>query len=175
LKQEEFMRHVISVAIGVALSTAVTSPIVWAQNETPAHETPVPTTNSTPPTMTAVEPVNPVSSKPGGPILQSITAQIPTRGALTGNMIVPEFHFIAPNGNAVLIHRELVATSANNLHVNPSAAINIPADAQKQGAVFSGGWTCNNASYYATMRAWIMDADGNRSNEVQYTVHCNGG
>ncbi len=90
-------------------------------------------------------------------------------------MIVPEFHFIAPNGNAVLIHREMVETSANNIHVNPSTAINIPAEAQKKGTVFGGGWNCNTNPYYVTMRAWIMDADGNRSNEVQYTIHCNGG
>ena len=60
-------------------------------------ETQVPVTNSAPPTMTAVQPVNPVSSKPGGPVIQSITAQIPARGALTPNVIIPEFHFIAPN------------------------------------------------------------------------------
>ena len=138
-------------------------------------ETAVPTTNSSPPTMMAVQPVNPVSSKPGGPIIQSITAQIPERGALTANMIIPQFHFIAPNGNAVLIHRELVATSANSMHINPSAVINIPAEAQKQGAVVGGGFNCNTNPFYVTLRAWLMDADGNRSNEVQYTIHCNGG
>jgi len=56
-----------------------------------------------------------------------------------------------------------------------ASAVAIPADAQKQGAVFSGGWNCNTNPYYVTLRAWIMDADGNRSNEVQYTIHCNGG
>ena len=150
---------------GLALSTAAS-----AQTETP-----VPVTSSVPPSMTAIQPVNPTASKPGGPTIQSLTAQIPTRGSITSNQIVPEFHFVAPNGNAVLIQRELVATSANNLHYNPSNPINIPADAQKKGAVFGGGWTCNDKPYYATMKAWIMDADGNRSNEVQYTIHCNGG
>jgi hypothetical protein len=125
--------------------------------------------------MTAIQPVNPVSSKPGGPIIQSISAQIPTRGTVTANVIIPEFHFIAPNGNAVLIHREVVETSANHININPSAAINIPADAQKKGAVFGGGWNCNINPYFVTLRAWIMDSDGNRSNEVQYTIHCNGG
>ena len=140
-----------------------------------AQETQVPVTSSAPPTMTAIQPVNPVSSKPGGPVIQSITAQIPTRGAVTANVIIPEFHFVAPNGNAVLIHREMVETSANNINVNPSAAINIPAEAQKRGAIFGGGWNCNANPYYVTLKAWIMDSDGNRSNEVQYTIHCNGG
>jgi hypothetical protein len=138
-------------------------------------ETQVPVTSSAPPTMTAIQPVNPVSSKPGGPVIQSITAQIPTRGALAADVIIPEFHFIAPNGNAVLIHREMVETSANHVNINPSAVINIPADAQKKGAVVGGGWNCNTNPYYVTLRAWMMDADGNRSNEVQYTIHCNGG
>jgi hypothetical protein len=138
-------------------------------------ETEVTVGTSKPPTMTAIQPVNPVSSKPGGPIIQSITAQVPTRGALVSNLIIPEFHFLAPNGNAVLIHREMVETSGNDIRVNPSGVINIPADAQKKGAVLGGGWNCATRPYYVTMRAWIMDSDGNRSNEVQYTIHCNGG
>jgi len=160
------MRH----SLSVVLIGLVLSPAALAQTETQ-----VPVTSSLPPTMSAVQPANPVASKPGGPIIQSITAQIPTRGAVTANLIIPEFHFVAPNGNAVLVHREMVTTSANNIHINPSAAINIPADAQKQGAVVGSGWNCNTNPYYVTLRAWIMDADGNRSNEVQYTIHCNGG
>ena len=157
-------------SLSVVLIGLVLSPAALAQTETQ-----VPVTSSLPPTMSAVQPANPVASKPGGPIIQSITAQIPTRGAVTANLIIPEFHFVAPNGNAVLVHREMVTTSANNIHINPSAAINIPADAQKQGAVVGSGWNCNTNPYYVTLRAWIMDADGNRSNEVQYTIHCNGG
>lgn len=138
-------------------------------------EAPVPVSDSAPPTMTAVQPVDPVSSKPGGPVIQSISAQIPTRGALTPNVITPQFHFIAPNGNAVLIHRDVVESTANHVNVNPSNVINIPPEAQKKGAIFAGGWNCGTNPYHVTMRAWIMDADGNKSNEVQYTIHCNGG
>lgn len=157
------------------LATATALFFCGASGTLAQTETQVPVTSSSPPTMTAIQPVNPVSSKPGGPIIQSITAQIPTRGALAADVIIPEFHFIAPNGNAVLIHREMVETSANHVNINPSAVINIPADAQKKGAVVGGGWNCNTNPYYVTLRAWIMDADGNRSNEVQYTIHCNGG
>jgi len=96
---------------------------------------------------------------------------------VSANVIVPEFHFIAPNGNAILLHREIVASSSqtNNRNFNPSAPINVPAQAQKEGAVFSGGWGCGTEQYYTTVTAYILDTDGNRSNEVQYTVHCNGG
>jgi hypothetical protein len=161
------MRHSISV---ILVSVLFACPAL-AQTETA-----VPVSKNQPPAMTAIQPVNPVSSKPGGPIIQAISAHIPDSSPLIKlNTIAPEFHFIAPNGNAVLLHREMVTTSANNIHLNASEVINIPADAQKAGAVISGGWNCNTNPYYATMRAWIMDLDGNRSNEVQYTIHCNGG
>ena len=93
----------------------------------------------------------------------------------TPRMIVPEFHFVAPNGNAIILHSDLVATSANSFHLTPSVAINVPAEAQKRGAVITHGMTCGQAPFYATMTAYIMDGDGNRSNSVQYTLHCNGG
>ena len=76
---------------------------------------------------------------------------------------------------ADLLITEVVESNANNVKVNPSEAINIPADAQKQGAVVTGGWTCAAQQYHVTMKAWILDTDGGRSNAVQYTVHCNGG
>lgn len=141
--------------------------------------TPEPTV---PPTVTVEQPTNPVSSKPDGPVLVSMSVRLgsaPAALALIANAvpqtIIPEFHFVAPNGNAVLLHRDLVETNANNLHVNPATAINVPPDAQKHGAVINGGWTCQQNQYYATISAYIMDADGNRSNSIKYTVHCNGG
>jgi hypothetical protein len=141
-----------------------------------AAETQVIPQTNTVPTLTVEQPENPVSSKPGGPILMSISDRLgPQILNVTTEMIIPDFHFVAPNGNAVLLHREIVDTNANNFHINPSAPINISADAQKRGAVISGGFNCNAGQYYVTMRAYVMDADGNRSNSVQYTVHCNGG
>ena len=140
-----------------------------------ADETPVLPQQNVAPTLSVVQPVNPQSSKPGGPIIQSISVRL---GVHTGNVIldiVPDFHYIAPNGNAVLLHREVIKTSAGTINLNPASPINTPADAQKSGAVISGGWRCNATPYYVTLRAYIMDTDGNRSNEVQYTIHCNGG
>lgn len=128
------------------------------------------------PTITVEQPTNPVSTKPGGPVLLSMSARLPpTIMNITPKTIIPEFHFVAPNGNAVLLHRELMETNANNFHINPSAPINVPAEAQKKGAVITGGWSCNEGRYYAKVSAFIMDADGNRSNTITYTVHCNGG
>ena len=131
------------------------------------------------PAITAEQPTNPVSSKPGGPLITSVSVSLPPQsGILTPQiprMIVPEFHFVAPNGNAVILHSDLVATNANSFHLTPAVAINVPAEAQKRGAVITHGMTCGQAPFYATMTAYIMDSDGNRSNSVQYTLHCNGG
>ena len=144
-----------------------------------AVETPVAPEPTIAPAITAEQPINPVSSKPGGPLIVSVSVRLPPETGILASqiprMIIPEFHFIAPNGNAVLLHRDLVETSSNSFHLNPATAINIPAEAQKRGAVITGGLTCGQSPFYATMTAYIMDADGNRSNSVKYTLHCNGG
>lgn len=141
-----------------------------------AAETEVVPEPNRPPALSAEQPVNPAASRPGAPVIVSISARLgPTLLNATPEMIIPEFHFIAPNGDAVLLHRELVETSGNDLHFKPSAVIDIPAEAQKKGAVLSGGWSCGRGRYYATMAAYILDAEGGRSNRVKYTIRCNGG
>ena len=113
----------------------------------------------------------------GGPVLQSLSVRlnVQRRNGVTMD-VVPDFHFIAPGGNAIVLHRELVATSGAISAANVrDESIRIPAEAQKKGAVVSGGWRCGNQQYYVTMRATVMDADGRRSNPVQFTIHCNGG
>ena len=113
----------------------------------------------------------------GGPVLQDITWRdnVKLRNGNTVDL-VPDFHFLAPNGNAVVLRRELVTTSGAFSQTQiANATINIPAEAQKKGAVLSGGWQCGTNQYYITLRAFVMDADGNRSNAMRYTIHCNGG
>jgi hypothetical protein len=154
-----------------------TSIILIAVFATPAlaqNETEVPVMKSAPPTITAVQPVNPVSSRPGAPIIQSISAQIPGMALVVAGMISAQFHFMSPNGNAVVLHREAEA-AGNNPDRSPNQAINIPAEQQKKGAMVTSAWTCSDSRYSVAVRAYIMDAEGNRSNEVRYTVHCNGG
>jgi hypothetical protein len=111
------------------------------------------------------------------PILQSVTVRKNVKDRFGYIVdVVPDFHFVAPNGNAIFLRRELVDTRGAIAQTNiTSATINIPAGAQKRGAVVSGGWRCGVGQYYVTLRAFLMDSDGNRSNSVQYTIHCNGG
>jgi hypothetical protein len=132
---------------------------------------------ATAPRLTVKPPSAGAAPAPGAPILQSVTLRTNVPAA-NGRIIdvVPDFHFTAPNGNAIIIHRELVDTSGAISQTDiPDGTIRIPAEAQKKGAVQSGGWTCGKNVYYVTIRAFVMDSDGNRSNPIEYTIHCNGG
>lgn len=113
--------------------------------------------------------------KPGTPVLKSITARY---GVIMRNGqradVMPEFHFVAPKGNAVRLHRELSETDSaigpDNIR---GAPVDIPAAKQMAGATITGGWPCGPGRYHVTLRAWLEDADGNRGNALQYTIHCN--
>jgi hypothetical protein len=121
-------------------------------------------------------PAAPASSDKA-PVIEDLTVRYDVRrtnGTIVD--IIPDFHFKAPNGNAIVIHRTLVETSGAIAQTQlRDAAIAIPAEAQKRGAIEFGGWSCGTSVYYVTLRAFIMDSDGNKSNTVEYTMHCNGG
>jgi hypothetical protein len=75
----------------------------------------------------------------------------------------------------VVLHRDVVTSTSINANLTANEAINILPEQQKLGATVSVSSVCTDNRYYTTYRAYIMDSDGIRSNEVQYTVHCNGG
>lgn len=160
------MRH----SASIILLSAIFSTAALAQPETD-----VPVVKNPAPTMTAVQPVNPVSAKPGAPVIQSISAQIPSMGIMVAGLISAQFHFVSPKGNAAVLHREAETSSGSHADRNPNQAINTPADEQKKGATVASLWTCGDSRYTVAIRAYILDTDGNRSNEVRYSVHCNGG
>src|SRR5690348_14632339 len=102
-----------------------------------ANETQVTPEKVLPATLSVEQPDNPKSSKPDAPIIQSVSARtdvvLPNGTRLD---IVPDFHFIAAKGNAIVLHREVLDSSAPaNIHMNPATAITTPAEAQKRGAV----------------------------------------
>jgi len=75
------------------------------------------------------------------PILQSVDLRTNVSNGIGTISVVPYFHFIAPNGNAIVLRREIVDTDGAISQTQiGSATINIPAEAQKKGAVISGGW-----------------------------------
>jgi hypothetical protein len=91
-------------------------------------------------------------------------------------IVYPEFHFHDSSGTVRLIHREIVSTNApQTVRVNEDGVINISAERQMQGAVYVGGWRCGPEVYYVTLRAFMLNLAGAKSNVVEYTIHCNGG
>jgi hypothetical protein len=125
-------------------------------------------------TFLTVEGATGKPGKPGAPVLQSITALYDA--TLRNGMrvdVMPQFHFVAPGGNAVMLHRELVETDSAITQAGiRNAPIAIPAAQQRAGAVIKGGWTCGPGRYHVTLRAFLEDASGNRGNAIQYTIHC---
>ena len=112
--------------------------------------------------------------KAGAPVLKSITAIYDAK--LRNGMhvdVMPQFHFVAPNGNAVRLHRELVETDSAITQADiQSAPVDIAPALQRAGATIKGGWPCGPGRYHVTLRAYLEDAAGNHGNAIQYTIHC---
>jgi hypothetical protein len=107
------------------------------------------------------------------PVIDSVTLREDDGGRYP--VVYPEFHFHDPSGAVRFIHREVVATSAPKPLSARDGVISISAAQQIQGATYVGGWPCGAESYYVTLRAFIMNLEGGKSNVVEYTIHCNGG
>jgi hypothetical protein len=107
-----------------------------------------------------------------GPMIYSVTLR---KELERYEVVYPEFHFQDATGSVRFIHREVVATNApRTLHIK-DGVIAISSDQQKKGATYTGGWQCRAESYYVTLRAYMLTTSGQKSNEVTYTIHCNGG
>jgi hypothetical protein len=116
------------------------------------------------------------SSGAGAPLLEWIKGRssvVTPDGAAVET--VPDFRVTAPKGNLVM-RRELVESDgAFGLTQAASYAMDISADAHPDGVLPSGGWVCGASKYFITLRTYVIDANGRRSNALRYTIHCNGG
>jgi len=115
----------------------------------------------------------PTNAQQDAPVIDSVTLREEIGGRYP--VIYPEFHFHDPSGSVRFIHREVVATNAPRVFKVKDGVIDISANQQIQGATYVGGWHCGPEAYYVTLRAFIMNLDGLKSNVVEYTIHCNGG
>lgn len=107
------------------------------------------------------------------PVLEAVTFHTTLERYQT---VYPEFHFHDASGMVRYIHRELVETDDPGLTaINADGIIRIPAELQRAGTVFVGDWSCGPGKYYVTIRAFLVNLEGRRSNALQYTIHCNGG
>jgi hypothetical protein len=112
------------------------------------------------------------AAQQSAPVIDAVTLR---EDARRYEVVYPEFHFHDPSGTVRFIHREVVATNAPKRLSVRDGVINISSDQQVRGAVFVGGWDCGPETYYVTLRAFIMNLEGGKSNVVEYTIHCNGG
>jgi hypothetical protein len=117
-------------------------------------------------------PPPPAPAKGTAPVLDSISLR---KAMERYPAIYPEFHFHAVDGNVNAIHREIISSTAPiPLNFMSDARIIISADQQKKGAVYVGGWKCGPEIYDVTLKAYLIDENGNRSNAMEYSIHCGG-
>jgi hypothetical protein len=138
---------------------------------TPAHCAPAGKASTY---LTLDGPVGP-PGRAGTPVLQTVTAEYNVMNRNGRHVdIRPNFQFVAPMGNAVTLHRELLETDSAILKADiRNAPVHASADAQRAGATVKGGWVCGTSSYHITLKAWLVDAQGHAGNALKYTIHCN--
>jgi hypothetical protein len=112
------------------------------------------------------------SAQNTGPVIDSVSMRTEMQRYET---IYPEFHFHDPSGTVRFIHREITATNSPKPLKVRDGVIEISPEQQMRGAVYTGGWPCGPESYYVTIQAFVMNLDGQKSNVVEYTIHCNRG
>jgi hypothetical protein len=153
-------------AVPAILPTATETPFVPTPVDTPFDTaTPVPTI---PPTGTPT----PVSVIIGSaPTIKSVDLKYDSS---SGHMVIYQyFHFIDPDGDTNYIKYELISVSPAVTVNIISGAVKVSSQDQMAGATYYGTWTCNNnTKFSAELRATMSDAQGNRSNSVDYTMYC---
>ncbi len=120
--------------------------------------------------------------QPSGPPVAGASGSPPVLEAITQRqvmqdgypVIIPEFHFHDADGDVRFLARELLATNGPHEQTQ-GTTITLPAALQRRGAIFAGRWTCGPNVYFARMHAYLIDQAGNRSNAMDYIIHCNGG
>ena len=90
------------------------------------------------------------------------------------DLVQPEIHFHAPNGDARLIRQEVVESTGPAFKLE-GGPIEASAAKQKAGAVYTKDLRCGPGAYQVKVRAYLVDRAGDHSNTVGYTIHCNGG
>jgi hypothetical protein len=90
------------------------------------------------------------------------------------HVIYPSFFFHDADGDVNSIHREILSSTGVHGRFNPISRISIDPAKQRQGAVYVGEWQCGPNPSTTTVRAYLTDRQGNRSNTLDYTIVCKG-
>ena len=94
-----------------------------------------------------------------------------------GVFVVREFVFHSPKGNASTMHFDIISTSspAPNLRT-VEGKIMSSQDQQQRGAIYIQRFNCGpfRNPYSVVLRGTMIDADGEKSNTIDFTVRCPG-
>jgi len=112
------------------------------------------------------------AAQDAAPVIDSVTFRNQTERY---EVVFPEFHFHDPSGTTKFIHREVIATDSPKPLNLRDGVVSISSEQQIKGATYVGGWHCGPETYYVTLQAFMMNLAGQKSNVVEYTIHCNGG
>lgn len=86
-----------------------------------------------------------------------------------------EVNFFDEDGNTVRIERELLDLSdpSQRPYIQiQNGPVDAPPEVQRIRATASDVWHCQGHVYMATIAVSLVDADGNRSAPVRYTIDC---
>jgi hypothetical protein len=109
------------------------------------------------------------------PVIQFLTYRLHGAGPYGKYVEVAiDIHFIARRGNATSTHYTAISSNSNLTGFQGAYPIDNSADTQKVGTLVRAGTFCNGQVSRTTSEAYVTDGDGNRSNSVRFTVHCNG-
>lgn len=94
-----------------------------------------------------------------------------------GVVVTEEFVFHSPKGNAATSHLDVISTSrpVPNLRAT-DGTIEATPDQQQRGALHTRRFTCGRlrTPLAVVERATIIDADGKKSNAIDFTIRCPG-
>ncbi len=89
-------------------------------------------------------------------------------------VVYPTLYFHDADGDVDTVHREIIATDAPHPRFRPTSLITVDPDRQKSGGVYVGQWKCGPNPSTTTLRVYLTDRGGNRSNTLDYKVVCKG-
>jgi hypothetical protein len=91
--------------------------------------------------------------------------------------VIQQITYHAPKGNAVTMHFEIISISSPAPDFGASdTRIAAPAARQQAGTFVTVNSGCGRfpSPYSVVKRAVLIDADGKRSNAIDYSINCNG-
>jgi hypothetical protein len=116
-----------------------------------------------------------LATSPNAPHIDALTLSPGSRDGMPS--VVQQFAYHAPGGNAVTMHFEIVSISSPAPDFGASdIRIDAPAARQQGGTFMVVNSGCGRfaSPYSVVKRAVLIDADGKRSNAIDYSIKCNG-